>query len=110
VHVHVVPLGHGLGRLLPVADVHELAHPPGVRRIAVAVELVESPTGFPLATRNHDGQDVPNIGLVVQSEANFFGRLLDSPPPPGKVLAVRKRGQGKEMRYEFRRMGKGIGR
>ena len=73
--------------------------------IGVAAELVRSGAGFELATRAEGGERVPNVGLVVQSHANFYAPLLAPRPPEGSVIAARKRGQGQgdDLRAQARR-------
>jgi hypothetical protein len=74
------------------------------RMIGWAAELSREPDGgFRLATRIEDGVERPNIGVVVQAESNFYSRLSRSVSRWEGVVAVRKRGTGKETRYEFAR-------
>jgi hypothetical protein len=74
------------------------------RWIGIAAELDETPEGFALATRADGAEEVLSVGLLVQSEANFYRPLVERGYRRGDVLAVRKRGRGKETRYEFRRI------
>jgi DNA-binding MarR family transcriptional regulator len=78
------------------------------RWIGVAAELAETPEGFVLATRTENGEELPNVGLLVQSDPNFFRPLAKRRRLQDRVIATRKRGQGKQTRYEFMVLGKGI--
>jgi hypothetical protein len=60
--------------------------------------------GFRLATRIEDGVERPNVGLVVQADANFYSPLIRRFSGWDGLVAVRKRGSGKETRYEFARI------
>jgi DNA-binding MarR family transcriptional regulator len=78
------------------------------RWIGAAAELAETPQGFVLATRTVGGEELKNVGLLVQSEQNFYKPLLARRGLQDRVIAVRKRGQGKDTAYGFRVFGEGI--
>jgi hypothetical protein len=78
------------------------------RWIGVAAELAETPEGFVLATRTENGEELPNVGLLVQSDPNFFRPLARRRRLQDRVIAARKRGQGKQTRYEFKVLGERI--
>ena len=77
--------------------------------IGWAAELSPEEDGsFRLATRVEDGVERPNVGVVVQSETNFYSPLCKSLARWDGIVAVRKRGTGKETRYEFARIAGGV--
>jgi DNA-binding MarR family transcriptional regulator len=78
------------------------------RRIGVAAELISSGTGFELATRVERRQTLPNVGLLVQSDKNFYRPLRAYRQHQDKVIAARKRGKGLETTYEFMIAGDAI--
>lgn len=78
------------------------------RRIGVAAELAETRTGFEVATRVEGGKTLPNVGLVVQADANFYKPLLARRRLQDRVIAARKRGQRRDTTYEFMVLGEGI--
>ena len=53
-------------------------YPARDRWIGAAAELTETAEGFVLATRTENGAELPNVGLLVQSERNFYEQLLVS--------------------------------
>ena len=67
------------------------------RMIGWAAELsLQEDGSFCLATRIEDGEERPNVGLVVQADTNFYSPLIKCVPGWDGVVAVRKRGTGKE--------------
>jgi DNA-binding MarR family transcriptional regulator len=78
------------------------------RRVGVAAELVDTPEGFVLATRTVNGEELPNVGLLVQSDKNFYKPLLARRRLQDRVIAVRKRGQRRDTTYEVMVLGEGI--
>ena len=71
------------------------------RMIGWAAELsLQEDGSFRLATRIEDGEERPNVGLVVQADTNFYSPLIKCLPGWDGVVAVRKRGTGKETWYE----------
>ena len=76
--------------------------------IGVAAELVRAGAGFELATRTENGEAIPNVGLIVQAHKNFYRPLRAYRRHQDKVVAARKRGQGKDTKYEFMIAGEGI--
>lgn len=78
-------------------------------RVFPAAELVESSVGFELASRYEGDVLVPNLGLIVQSDRNFGGRLRRYRKRiPGSVIGARKRGNGLGTAYEFFLAGDGV--
>src|SRR5207244_236622 len=55
-----------------------------------------------------NGEELPNVGLLVQSDQNFYRPLLARRRLQDRVIAVRKRGQGIETTYDFMVFGGGI--
>jgi len=51
---------------------------------------------------------VPNVGLVVQADKNFYRPLRAYRDHQDKVVAARKHGKGLDMTYEFMIAGDGI--
>ena len=75
------------------------------RMIGWAAELSPEEGGsFRLAIRTEDGVERSNVGVVVQSETNFYSLLCKSLASWDGIVAVRKRGSGKETRYTFERI------
>ena len=80
-------------------------YPARDRWIGWAAELEQTKDGFKLATRLDAGEELLNIGLIVQAEHNFYRELVKSTYLHDGVIAVRKRGKGKDTKYEFARAG-----
>jgi len=78
------------------------------RRIGVAAELVRTATGFEVATRTENGEELPTVGLIVQADKNFYTPLRVYRSHQDRVIAARKRGKGKETTYEFALAGDAI--
>jgi DNA-binding PadR family transcriptional regulator len=77
------------------------------RRIGWAAQLehTDDGIGFRLASRLEDGEERPNIGLVVQADQNFYEPLMKNKYLHDRVICVCKRGSGLDTRYDFARAG-----
>jgi hypothetical protein len=77
------------------------------RRIGWAAQLehTDDGMGFRLATRLEDGEERPNIGLVVQADKNFYKPLIESKYLHDCVICVCKHGAGRHTTYDFAQAG-----
>lgn len=78
------------------------------QRFAAGIELVRTKTGFDVAEYvDENGEVLPRVGVIVQSDYNFFERLRGA-DPVGRIVQVQGEKKLDERMYSFRTVGDAI--